>query len=171
MARPRSSEARAKTAANLSVLNLKNPAELVGRLELDRPERLLLIDVPEPVTDLVRRARPEPLETRETTGDYIRAVKETFDAVLVWREDRAGSRAVFDGALKRLAPDGVVWAVTAMRKVRGPTTPAVHRLELSDLVKGLAKAGLVHDREVRVTAWHVAYRFGRRAKEDARRPR
>jgi len=155
----------------VSALNLKNPAELVGRLELDRPERLLLIDVPEPVTDLVRRARPEPLETRETTGDYIRTVKETFDAVLVWREDRAGSRAVFDGALKRLAPEGVVWAVTAMRKVRGPTTPAVHRLELSDLVKGLGKAGLANDREVRVSAWHVAYRFGRRATEDARRPR
>jgi hypothetical protein len=143
--------------------NLKNPGELVGRMELDRPERLLLIDVPAPVTDLVKRARALPLETRETTGDAIRAVKETFDAVLVWREDRAGSRAVFDGALKRLADNGVVWAVTAMRKVRGPTTPAVHRLELSDLVKGLGKAGLAHDREVRVSAWHVAYRFGRPA--------
>lgn len=142
---------------------LKNPAELAGRLELDGPERVLLIDVPEPVADLVRRARAAPRETRETTGDAIRAVKESFDAVLVWREDRAGSRAVFDGALKRLGPDGVVWAVTAMRKVRGPTTPAVHRLELSDLVKGLGKAGLVHDREVRVSAWHVAYRFARPA--------
>ena len=48
-----------------------------------------------------------------------------------------------------------------MRKVRGPTTPAVHRLELSDLVKGLGKAGLVRDREVRVSAWHVAYRFAK----------
>lgn len=139
---------------------LKNPGELVGRLELDRPKTLLLIDVPEPVAELVRRARAER-EARESTGDAIRAVKETFDAVLVWREDRAGSRAVFDGALKRLAPDGVVWAVTAMRKVRGPTTPAVHRLELSDLVKGLGKAGLANDREVRVSAWHVAYRFTR----------
>ena len=139
---------------------LKNPGELVGRMELDRPESLLLIDVPEPVADLLRKARAGR-ETRESTGDAIRAVKETFDAVLVWREDRAGSRAVFDGALKRLAPDGVVWAVTAMRKVRGPTTPAVHRLELSDLVKGLGKAGLANDREVRVSAWHVAYRFTR----------
>jgi hypothetical protein len=118
-----------------------------------------VIDAPEPVSDLLRRGRPEPLLTRETAGDAIRAVKETFDAILVWREDRAGSRAVFDGALKRLEPAGVVWAVTAMRKVRGPTTPAVHRLELSDLVKGLGKAGLAHDREVRVSAWHVAYRF------------
>ncbi len=140
-------------------MQVKNPAELVARLELDRPDRLLVIDAPEPVSDLLRRARSEPLLTREATGDAIRAVKETFDAILVWREDRAGSRAVFDGALKRLEPSGVIWAVTAMRKVRGPTTPAVHRLELSDLVKGLGKAGLAHDREVRVSAWHVAYRF------------
>jgi len=118
-----------------------------------------VIDAPELVSNLLRRARSEPLLTREVTGDAIRAVKETFDAILVWREDRAGSRAVFDGALKRLEPAGVVWAVTAMRKVRGPTTPAVHRLELSDLVKGLGKAGLAHDREVRMSAWHVAYRF------------
>ncbi len=141
---------------------LKSPGELVSRMELDRPARLLLIDVPEPVSDLLRRARSELLITREVAGDYIRAVKETFDVILVWREDRAGSRAVFDGALKRLEPEGVVWAVTAMRKVRGPTTPAVHRLELSDLVKGLGKAGLAHDREVRVSAWHVAYRFVKR---------
>lgn len=138
---------------------MKNPGDLVARLELDRPERVLVIDAPEPLSDLLRRARSEPLLTREITGDAIRSVKETFHAILVWREDRAGSRAVFDGAVKRLEPGGVVWAVTAMRKVRGPTTPAVHRLELSDLVKGLGKAGLVHDREVRVSAWHVAYRF------------
>nr|MDQ5871557.1 hypothetical protein [Acidobacteriota bacterium] len=118
---------------------IKNPGELVARLELDRPERLLVIDAPEPLSDLLRRARSEPLLTREITGDAIRAVKETYHAIFVWREDRAGSRAVFDGAVKRLEPGGVVWAVTAMRKVRGPTTPAVHRLELSDLVKGLGK--------------------------------
>lgn len=128
-----------------------------------------MIDAPEPVSDLLRRGRPEPLLTRETAGDAIRAVKETFDAILVWREDRAGSRAVFDGALKRLEPAGVVWAVTAMRKVRGPTTPAVHRLELSDLVKGLGKAGLAHDREVRVSAWHVGYRFVRRETGNGKR--
>ena len=140
---------------------IKNPGGLVARLELDRPLRLLVLDAPEPLSDLLRKARSEPLVTRESTGDAIRAIKETFDAILVWREDRAGSRAVFDGAVKRLEAQGVVWAVTAMRKVRGPTTPAVHRLELSDLAKGLGKAGLVHDREVRVSAWHVAYRFRR----------
>lgn len=138
-------------------------------MELDRPERLLLIDAPEPVASLLRRARQEPLLTREIAGDGIRPIKETFDAIFVWREDRAGSRAVFDGAVKRLEPAGVVWAVTAMRKVRGPTTPAVHRLELSDLVKGLGKAGLAHDREVRVSAWHVAYRFVRGKTEKGKR--
>jgi len=142
---------------------IKNPGGLVARLELDRPDRLLLIDTPEPLSDLLRTARSEPRVTRESTGDAIRAIKESFDAILVWREDRAGSRAVFDGAVKRLEAEGVVWAVTAMRKVRGPTTPAVHRLELSDLATGLGKAGLVHDREVRVSAWHVAYRFRRTA--------
>ena len=140
---------------------IKNPGGLVARLELDRPDRLLVIDAPEPLSALLRKARPEPLVTFESTGDAIRAIKEAFDAILVWREDRAGSRAVFDGAVKRLEADGIVWAVTAMRKVRGPTTPAVHRLELSDLVTGLGKGGLVHDREVRVSAWHVAYRFVR----------
>lgn len=128
-------------------------------MELEGPDRLLVIDAPEPVMELLRRARSARLLTHRAEGDTLRAVKESFDAILIWREDRAGSRAVFDGALKRLAPGGVLWAVTAMRKVRGPTTPAVHRLELSDLVKGLGKAGLAHDREVRVSAWHVAYRF------------
>ena len=142
---------------------IRNPGGLVARLDLDRPGRLLVIDAPEALSALLHAARPDPLLTRESTGDAIRAIKETFDAILVWREDRAGSRAVFDGAVKRLEAEGVVWAVTAMRKVRGPTTPAVHRLELSDLVTGLGKAGLVHDREVRVSAWHVAYRFGRTA--------
>lgn len=140
---------------------IKNPGGLAVRLELERPDRLLVIDAPEALSALLRKARPEPLVTLESTGDAIRAIKETFDAILVWREDRAGSRAVFDGAVKRLEADGIVWAVTAMRKVRGPTTPAVHRLELSDLVTGLGKGGLVHDREVRVSAWHVAYRFVR----------
>jgi len=59
----------------------------------------------------------------------------------------------------RLEPGGALWIVTAMKKVRGPRTPAVHRLELSDLVKAFQKEGLAHDRDVRVTAWNVAYRF------------
>src|SRR5207249_7451922 len=89
----------------------------------------------------------------------IRSVKDKFDAILVWREDRSGARSIFESAVGRLEPGGALWVVTAMRKVRGPKTPAVHRLELSDLVKGFGKNGLANDREVRVSGWNVAYRF------------
>ena len=140
-------------------LPLKNRADLVARLELVEPERVLLIDSPPELASLVEVARPAPRTTRLASGDALRMVKESFDAILVWREDRGGSRSIFEGAVKRLDGGGAIWVVTALRKVRGPTTPAVHRLELSDLVKAFAKDGLEHDREVRVSAWNVAYRF------------
>ncbi len=140
-------------------LPLKNPADLVARLELIQPERVLLIDSAPELARLVESARPAPATTHRAAGDALRMVKETFDAILVWREDRGGSRSVFERAVKRLDSGGAIWVVTALRKVRGPTTPAVHRLELSDLVKGFAKDGLTYDREVRVSAWNVAYRF------------
>ncbi|HSD72988.1 MAG TPA: hypothetical protein VLE54_09355 [Thermoanaerobaculia bacterium] len=143
-------------------MNLKSPGELVARMELDAPERLLLVDAPGELARLFESARSEPRTTVSTSGDAIRAVKNAFDAVLVWREHRGGSRSVFDGAVKRLEPDGILWVVTASKKVRGPATPAVHRLELSDLVKAFSKEGLTHDREFRVSAWHVAHRFTRR---------
>lgn len=134
----------------------------MARLELDRPERLLLIDPPEELAVLAERARAEPKTTRETSGEAIRSVKERFDAILVWREDRAGSRSLLGHAIKRLEPGGPLWVVTAAKKVRGPLTPAIHRLERSDLVKGFAKEGFTQDREVRVSPWHVAYRFVKR---------
>lgn len=140
-------------------LPLKNRADLVARLDLVEPERVLLIDAPLELASLVEAARPAPRTTLLSSGDALRMVKESFDAVLVWREDRGGSRSVFERAVKRLDGGGTIWVVTALRKVRGPTTPAVHRLELSDLVKAFAKDGLEHDREVRVSAWNVAYRF------------
>lgn len=143
-------------------MNLKNPGELVARMELDASERLLLVDAPGELARLLESARSEPRTTVSTSGDAIRAVKNAFDAVLVWREHRGGSRSVFEGAVKRLEPDGILWVVTASKKVRGPATPAVHRLELSDLVKAFSKEGLTHDREFRVSAWHVAHRFTRR---------
>ena len=140
-------------------LPLKNRADLVARLDLVEPERVLLIDAPPELANLVEAARPAPRTTLLSSGDALRMVKESFEAVLVWREDRGGSRSVFERAVKRLDDGGAIWVVTALRKVRGPTTPAVHRLELSDLVKAFAKDGLEHDREVRVSAWNVAYRF------------
>ena len=152
-----SSESRA--ARNVP---LKNPADLVGRLELAGPESVLLVDSPGELSTLVAGARSGGKTTRETSGDAIRSVKEKFDAVLVWREHRSGSRSIFERAVERLEPGGALWIVTAMKKVRGPLTPAVHRLELSDLVKAFQKEGLAHDREVRMTAWNVAYRFVKR---------
>ena len=90
-------------------------------------------------------------------------LKDTFDWILVWQESRIGSRAVLDSALKRLAPDGRLWAVTALRKVQGPKTPAAHRLEPGDVEKAFAKERLSSDREARLSAWHVAHRFTRKA--------
>lgn len=139
----------------------KNPSELVNRLGLDTPERVLLVDAPPPLAELVGGARGDARTTERSSGETLRSVKGTFDAVLVWRESRTGSRSVLEGATKRLEAGGSLWIVTALKKVRGPATPAVHRLELSDLVTGLGKEGFVNDREVRVSAWNVAYRFRR----------
>ncbi len=139
---------------------LKNPAELLGRIAVAPNERLLLIDAPEPLERLIASARaPEPVES--VTREQLRAVKEQFDAVLVWREDRVGSEALLAASVKRLRSTGAIWVVTAMRKVTGPRTPAAHRLDLRDLEKAFAAEGLHRDREARFSAWHVGYRFRR----------
>jgi hypothetical protein len=138
---------------------LKNPGELSGRLDLSAPGRLLLVDSPGELTTLLRGGRDAASEIVEIEGEAIRSVKERFDAILIWRENRIGSHAILDRAVQKLAEGGVLWVVTAMRKVIGPRTPAAHRLELADLKAGLSKKGFRHDREVRVTAWNVGYRF------------
>jgi hypothetical protein len=140
---------------------LKNPAELPSRLGLTGPAALLIVDAPDELGDLLRSSRPKEAETILVESRELSGVKQRFDAILLWREDRIGSRAALESAVKRLEPPGVLWVVTAMKKVRGPRTPAVHRLELPDLVKGLVRSGLVHDDDVRVTSWHVAHRFVR----------
>ena len=144
---------------DVSGASLKNPAELAARLELARPGRLLLVDVPSALFDLLRSSREADAVTEAVAGEDLSSVKETFDAVVLWRESRVGSRSALDAALRRLAPDGVLWAVIALKKVRGPETPAAHRLELSDLSKGMEKHGMAADKDVRVTSWHVAHRF------------
>lgn len=103
-------------------------------------------------------------------GRALRGVKDKFDAIVVWREDRVGSEALLEAAVKRLLPRGTIWAVTAMRKVIGPATPAAHRLERRDLEKAFSKAGLALDAEVRFSAWHVGYRFRRPAPDSSRPP-
>ena len=117
------------------------------------------MDAPATLAELIRASRPTESETLEVESRSLATVKRTFDAILLWRENRIGSRAVMEQTVKRLAPGAALWIVTAMRKVMGPRTPAAHRLELSDLSKGLAHHSLANDREARITAWHVAYRF------------
>ena len=146
---------------------LKNASELAARLDLAAAGRLLLVDAPETLRRLIAGIRPPEAPARAAEGKAIRSVKETFDAILVWREDRAGSRSLLDHLVKLLEPSGSIWVVTAMRKVTGPKTPAARRLELSDLLSAFSKSALKLDGEVRVTAWHVAYRF-RAGSEDRR---
>ncbi len=147
---------------------LKNVSELAARLDLSSPNRLLLVDAPEALRRLIEQTRPPEAPPQFAEGKAIRSVKETFDAMLVWREDRTGSRSLLDRLVKLLEPSGTLWVVTAMKKVIGPKTPAARRLELSDLVSAFSKSALEQDRELRVTAWHVAYRFrGRRGTRQA----
>lgn len=141
---------------------LKNPAELAARLELDAPDRLLLVDAPESMVELAHGARDGKDETRPVDGKAIRAVKEQFDGVLVWREDRVGSQSILQAIAKRTESGGAVWAVVPIRKAMGLSTPAAHRLTLEDLVRAFPPADWTRDREVRVSAWHVGYRFRRR---------
>jgi len=150
-------------------LQLRNPEHLASRLDLEKAERLLVVDAPEALRELVLRNRPVNRITLLTEGEAIRSVKETFDTILVWRESRVGSRSLLDSAVKRLAPEGAIWVVTAMKKVRGPVTPAIHRLEVADLEKGFFGRGLTRDRDLRITPWHEGHRFVRRETEDGRR--
>jgi hypothetical protein len=138
---------------------LKNASELVGRIGLTPTESLLLVDAPEPLELLLADARTAQAPLESVTEKTLRAVKDAFDVVLVWREDRVGSQALLAAAVKRVSPAGAIWVVTAMRKVIGPRTPAAHRLDRRDLEKAFEKPGLRLDREVRFSAWHVGYRF------------
>lgn len=141
---------------------LKNPAELASRLELASGERLLVVDGPDSLLALASAERGETRETRAVAGKAIRAVKGTYDAVLLWREGRVGSHAVLEAVAKRTEPGGAVWAVVPLRKATGLATPAAHRLTLDDLSRAFSAAEWTRDREARVTAWHVGYRFVKR---------
>ena len=139
----------------------RGAAEITGRLELAAATEVLLVDPPPELEAMVTAAASPGQSIRSSEARYVRSIKEAFDFILLWQESRVGSRAVFDAALKKLAPEGRLWVVTALRKVSGPRTPAIHRIELGDLKKAFEKEGLVNDREARLSAWHVAYRFGK----------
>ncbi|HLN58562.1 MAG TPA: hypothetical protein VK416_08360, partial [Thermoanaerobaculia bacterium] len=85
---------------------LKNPSALAARLELERAKRLLLVDAPASLADLLLKARSKESETRLVEARALSTVKEAFDAVLLWREDRVGSRSVLEGVIRRLQPGG-----------------------------------------------------------------
>ena len=142
---------------------LRGRAEIVDRLEVAAARHLLVVDAPAAVTALLADSLAEDQTLTPVEARAIRSVKDSFDWILIWQESRIGSRAVLDGAVKRLAPAGHLWVVTALRKVQGPRTPAAHRLEPADLEKAFAKEGLEGGREARLSAWHVAHRFTRRA--------
>jgi hypothetical protein len=143
------------------MIPFRGAAEIAGRLELSGATSALLVDAPPELEAMLTAAGPGQA-IGATESRYLRSVKGEHDFILLWQESRVGSRSVFDVALKRLAGNGRLWVVTALRKVSGPRTPAIHRIELSDLKKAFEKAGLVNDREARLSAWHVAYGFSRR---------
>jgi hypothetical protein len=146
---------------NDPTIPFRGRAEIADRLEIGSAHRLLLAEAPNAFAAIVSAAlSPEQqlvlIEARE-----IRSVKDAFDWILLWQESRVGSHALLDKAVTRLAPGGRIWVVTALRKVQGPRTPAAHRLEAGDIATAFAKKGLEGDREARLSAWHVAYRFAR----------
>ena len=141
------------------MIPFRGQAEIAARLDLPAARRILLVEAPRELESLVLASGVEGQEVRSIEARAIRSVKETFDFILIWQESRVGSRAVFEAALKRLEPGGRLWIVTALKKVSGPRTPAIHRLEAEDLRKAFSKSGLACDREARLSAWHTGYRF------------
>ncbi len=141
----------------------RGAAEITGRLELAAASAALLVDAPPELEEMLTAAASPEQTIRSSEARFVRSIKDTFDFILLWQESRVGSRSVFDAALKKLSAGGRLWVVTALRKVSGPRTPAIHRIELADLKKAFEKEGLVNDREARLSAWHVAYRFGKPA--------
>lgn len=140
---------------------LKNAPELARRLGLAGAPELLLIDVPDPLERLLAAERPAQAPPRSVAAHALRSVKARFGAVVLWREERAGSQAILQAAVKRLEENGVLWVVIANRKVIGPQTPARRRLDAGDLDRALNPEGFIEDGQVRVSAWHVAHRFRR----------
>jgi hypothetical protein len=141
------------------VIPLRSREEIASRLELDRAEHVLLVDCPVELANLMTAAAVPNQTVRTAEARTLRSVKQTFGLVLLWHESRVGARAFLEAAAKRLAPAGRLWAVTALRKVNGPRTPARHRLDRADLEKALGRLGLTCDREARLSAWHAAYGF------------
>ena len=151
------------------MIPLRGAAEIASRLEVAAAGRILLVEAPDEFTNVITAAISPDQTLRTAQARSLRSVKEPFDLIVLWQESRVGSQSVLEAAAKRLAPDGRLWVATALRKVSGPKTPAIHRLDLADLKKSFAKPGLVADREARLSAWHMAHRFVRRRGEETPR--
>src|SRR5262245_66442313 len=111
------------------MIPFRGQAEIAGRLELSAAKRILLVEAPRGLMSIVVASGAEGQEVRSIEGRAIRSVKDTADFILIWQESRVGSRSILEAALKRLEPGGRLWVVTALKKVSGPRTPAIHRLE------------------------------------------
>ena len=142
---------------------LRSAAEIAGRLELTAASQVLLIDAPDELAAMLEEAATPSQSIRSLESRALRSARDRYDLVLLWQESRIGSQAAVLAAAKKLSPDGRLWVATALRKVQGPHTPAIHRLERSDIERVLAKAAFTCDREARLSAWHTAYRFVRKA--------
>ena len=92
---------------------------------------------------------------------YVRSARESFDLILLWQESRVGSRAVLEAAQKRLARRAVSGSSPRCERSRVRARPRCTGWGFADLTKAFEKAGLVCDRQARLSAWHVAYRFAR----------
>jgi hypothetical protein len=117
------------------------------------------VNCPAELASLVGIAAGPSRRIRTAEAGTLRSVKGTFDLIVLWQESRVGARSLLEAAAKRLAPGARLWAVTALRKVTGPQTPARHRLDRSDLERTLGRRGMTCDREARLSAWHAAYGF------------
>jgi len=151
------------------MIPLRGTAEIASRLEVAAAGCVLLVEAPDEFTKAIEAAISPEQTLRTTEARALRSIKEPFDLIVLWQESRVGSQSVLEAAAKRLAPDGRLWVATALRKVSGSRTPAIHRLDLADLKKAFEKPGLVADREARLSAWHVAHRFTRRRCEETPR--
>jgi len=141
------------------MIPLRGPAEIAERLGFSRAASALLVETPETLRDALASTASSDQTIVSVNSRSLRSVKDHFDLILLWQESRVGSRASLGAAVKRLAPGGRLWVATALKKVIGPRTPAVHRLEREDLEKALEKEGMVREGEARLSAWHVAYGF------------
>jgi hypothetical protein len=86
------------------MIPFRGAAEIAGRLEMADAARVLLVDPPAALEEILRKAASPGQEMRAIEARSIRKVKDAWDLIVLWQESRVGSRALFEAAVKRLAP-------------------------------------------------------------------